>query len=218
MLLLKEQFFDSKPEILEEELGDKKVKNHYLSGIMMQSEKLNRNHRTYPKKILETEINRYRSLIEGKRALGELGHPDSPAINLDKVSHFLINLQFEGNDVYGKAKILETPNGRIVKNFINEGIVLGMSSRGLGSVKQINGVNEVQNDFKLAAIDIVAEPSAPDAFVSGLLENKEWIFLDGIYTEKHINTAKQLIKEAPQSAVEEVSLLIFRNFLNTINL
>ncbi len=218
MKLLVEKYFDSKSEVLEEDIGEKKIKNHYLVGIFMQTETLNRNNRIYPRGIVESELGRYKSLIENKRALGELSHPNTPSINLDKVSHVITDLHFERNDVVGRAKILETPNGRIVKNLINDGIMLGMSSRGLGSVKAIRGADQVQEDFKLAAIDIVAEPSAPDAWVAGLMENKEWVFVNGIFEEKEIEQAQRAIKGVSREHIEATSALIFENFLKRISI
>ena len=150
-------------------------KGIFIEGIFMQADKQNRNGRLYPKGIMEGALNQYQELIREKRSLGELGHPPNPTVNLDKVSHLITSLKFEGNDVIGRAKILDTPMGKIAQNFIEEGVRLGVSSRGLGSLKERNGVNEVQNDFHLATVDIVADPSAPDAFVTGIMESAEWI-------------------------------------------
>lgn len=218
MLLLKEETFHTKPEveILEEATG--KIKNYYLNGCFMQTETLNKNGRIYPRPILEKELNRYQGLIESKRALGELGHPDTPTINLPLVSHVITNLKFENNDVVGRTKILDTPNGKIVKTFIDEGIVLGMSSRGMGSVKQESAASVVQNDYHLATIDIVAEPSAPGAFVNGILEGKEWLLIDGIWTEMHMDKSKKLLETVKASDVEKVALLIFENYLSRIRI
>lgn len=151
----------------------------YIEGIFMQAEKQNRNGRMYPKGILENALNSYQSLIAEKRSLGELGHPPNPTVNLDKVSHLITALRFEGNDVVGRAKILDTPMGKIAQNFIEEGVKLGVSSRGLGSLKEKNGINEVQNDFHLATVDIVADPSGPDCWVGGIMEDVDWLLVDG---------------------------------------
>ena len=146
-------------------------KNYFIEGIFMQAEQKNRNGRVYPFGTLEKEVNRYCSdLVEKKRALGELNHPQGPTVNLDRVSHLITELHFKGNDCYGKAKVLDTPMGKIVKNLIDEGAQLGVSSRGMGSLKDVGGINEVQGDFMLSAVDIVADPSAPNAFVNGIYE------------------------------------------------
>ena len=152
-------------------------KNFFIEGIFMQGNLKNRNGRIYPSEVLESEMNRYqKDFIETKRALGELGHPDGPQINGDRVSHLITQMNREGNDFYGKAKILGTPMGEIVKTFIDEGVRCGVSTRGLGSVKQKNGVMEVQPDFHLATVDIVTDPSAPNAFVNGIMENTEFYY------------------------------------------
>ena len=154
-------------------------KNVYIEGVFMQSAIPNRNGRIYPTAIMENEVKRYQKLITEKRALGELGHPANPTINLDKVSHLITNLRMEGTNVIGRAKLLDTPMGKIAQNFIEEGVQLGVSSRGLGSLKENNGVMEVQKDFHLATVDIVADPSAPDAFVQGIYESAEWAYVEG---------------------------------------
>lgn len=189
-------------------------KNVYIEGIFMQTEKANRNGRIYRKPIVEKELDRYQSLISEKRALGELGHPPNPSINLDKVSHLITNLRFEGTDIYGKAKILDTPMGKIAQNFIEEGVRLGVSSRGLGSVKQLkDGVNEVQDDFHLATVDIVADPSAPDAFVQGIMEDASWLFVEGKGW-----VMEQIKKEVKRSKISESKKLeLFNSFITLIS-
>lgn len=159
--------------------GKEGGKNIFIEGIFMQADKQNRNGRLYPGHIMESEVKRYQQQIQEKRALGELGHPPTPTVNLDKVSHLITSLRMEGSDVIGRAKLLDTPMGKIAKNFIEEGVRLGVSSRGLGSLKENNGVQEVQKDFHLATVDIVADPSAPDAFVQGIYESAEWAYVDG---------------------------------------
>lgn len=154
-------------------------KNIFIEGIFMQADLANRNGRVYPKTVMESEVGRYQQLIKEKRALGELGHPPNPTVNLDKVSHLITDLRMEGNNVMGRAKLLDTPMGKIAKNFIEEGVQLGVSSRGLGSLKENNGVMEVQKDFHLATVDIVADPSAPQAFVQGIYESAEWLYVEG---------------------------------------
>lgn len=196
------------------ESGEKRT---FIEGIFMQADKPNRNGRLYPKSVMEKEVNRYQELIRERRSLGELGHPDNPSINLDKVSHLITDLRFEGADVYGKAKILETPMGNIAKNFIKEGVRLGVSSRGLGSLKSKNGINEVQGDFHLATVDIVADPSAPDAFVQGIMENAEWILENGIWKQVHIESAQREIKKASRKELEAKKLEIFEKFVGFIS-
>ena len=149
--------------------------------------------------------------------MGELGHPPNPSINLNQVSHMITGLKFEGNDVYGKAKILDTPMGKIAKNFIEEGVRLGVSSRGLGSVKlNKEGVNEVQDDFHLATVDIVADPSAPDAFVQGIMESADWILENGVWKAIQVEQAQTTIRKASKADLNKVKLQIFEQFLRTI--
>lgn len=165
-------------EVITEANAETGKKSYFIEGIFMQGDIKNRNGRIYPSTILEKEMLRYKQdFVEPKRALGELGHPDGPSINGDRVSHLITDLRREGSNFYGKAKILSTPMGEIVKTFIDEGIRIGVSTRGLGSVKQMkNGVMEVQNDFHLSTVDIVTDPSAPNAFVNGIMENVEYYY------------------------------------------
>lgn len=215
MKLIKEFYDGSATEVLVEknEMGGK---NYFIKGVFMQAESQNRNGRVYPRQILENELGRYQRLIEEKRSLGELGHPDTPTINLDKVSHLITELQFDGNNIYGKAKILPTPNGEITKSFINEGIKLGVSSRGIGSLKSVGGVNQVQEDFKLSTVDIVADPSAPDAWVTGIMEGKEWVYIDGKFMEQEIEHVQKTIRKASQRDVERVAAQLFESFLRKL--
>ena len=193
------------------------TKSVYIEGIFMQAEKPNRNGRMYGRGIMEREVQKYQELINEKRSLGELGHPPNPSINLNQVSHMITGLKFEGNDVYGKAKILDTPMGKIAKNFIEEGVRLGVSSRGLGSVKlNKEGVNEVQDDFHLATVDIVADPSAPDAFVQGIMESAEWILENGVWKAIQIEQAQNTIRKASKADLNKVKLQVFEQFLRTI--
>lgn len=183
----------------------------------MQAEKPNRNGRIYGKGIMEREVQRYQDLINEKRSLGELGHPPNPQINLNQVSHLITGLKFEGNDIYGKAKILDTPMGKIAKNFIEEGVSLGVSSRGLGSVRlNKEGVNEVQDDFHLATVDIVADPSAPDAFVQGIMESADWILENGVWKAIQIEQAQNTIRKASKADLNSVKLQVFEQFLRSI--
>jgi len=191
-------------------------RSYFIEGIFMQADKENKNGRLYPKRIMESELNRYQTLIKEKRSLGELGHPPNPQINLNNVSHLITNLKFEGSNIVGKAKILDTPMGKIAQNFIEEGVGLGVSSRGLGSLKEINGINEVQDDFHLATVDIVADPSAPDAFVQGIMESAEWILENGVWKSIDVERAQNTIRKTSKSNLPEAKLKIFEQFLGSI--
>jgi len=193
------------------------TKSVYIEGIFMQAEKPNRNGRMYGKGIMEREVQKYQELINEKRSLGELGHPPNPSINLNQVSHMITGLKFEGNDIHGRAKILDTPMGKIAKNFIEEGVRLGVSSRGLGSVKlNKEGINEVQDDFHLATVDIVADPSAPDAFVQGIMESADWILENGVWKAIQVEQAQNTIRKASKADLNKVKLQVFEQFLRTI--
>lgn len=200
-------------QVLTEETDGKT--HHYIEGIFLQGDLTNRNGRHYPVNILEREVTKYNENFVGTgRALGELGHPDGPTINLDRVSHKILSLKREGNNFIGKAKLLETPMGKIAKNLLDEGVKLGVSSRGLGSMEMKDGVNYVGEDFMLAtAADIVADPSAPDAFVEGVMEGKEWIWESGFLKEVHIDQIKKTINEATHSNLQERKLKAFASFL-----
>lgn len=201
------------------EASESGKKHLYIEGPFLVAEQANRNRRMYKLQPLKEEVQRYtREYIDTNRALGELGHPDTPSINLERVSHKIVSLKQEGNIFIGKAQILETPYGNIVKNFIESGVNLGVSSRGMGSLTQSqDGINIVQDDFRLAtAADIVADPSAPGAFVNGIMENKEWLFVEGRYVEVDIDKAKQQIRKATSKQLEEVALNLFNNFLSKL--
>lgn len=199
---------------------DKKTgnKSHHIQGIFLQSEVKNKNGRLYPRHILDREVARYnRDYVEKKRSFGELGHPDNPTINLDRVSHMITSLRPDGNNFIGKAKILDTPNGRIVKSLLDGGASLGVSTRGVGSLKPQSGYQLVQDDFHLAtAADIVHDPSAPEAFVQGIMENAEWILTNGGWKQVEYDRAKKLIREASKSEIEDVALKVFTNFISKI--
>ena len=201
--------------LTEEKDGKKTL---YIEGPFLVSEAVNRNKRMYKEETMRNEVARYtESYITKNRAFGELGHPDTPSINLDRVSHLIVGLKQEGNVWIGKAKILETPMGNIARQIIEGGGQLGVSSRGLGSLRMENGVNVVQDDFHLAtAADIVADPSAPGAFVQGIMEGKEWMLVDGKFTEMDYEIAKKTIKEASRKDIERVSLQIFENFIKKL--
>jgi len=203
-------------EYLVEETGGKK--SYKIKGIFLQSDLKNRNGRVYPKQILEQEVARYnREFINKKRAFGELGHPDGPTVNLERVSHMITSLTPDGANFVGEAKIMDTPYGKIVKGLIDEGAQLGVSSRGMGSIIQRNGANYVKDDFYLAtAADIVADPSAPDAFVEGIMESKEWVWDNGKLVERDLELWKQQIREAKQRKLDEVKLNVFESFLKKL--
>ena len=201
--------------ITEESDGKKTL---YITGPFLVSERKNKNNRMYKEETLRTEVSRYtQEYISKNRAFGELGHPDTPTINLDRVSHLIVDLHQEGTDWIGKAKILDTPAGNIARGLIGGGAQLGVSSRGMGSLKNIDGINVVQDDFCLAtAADIVADPSAPGAFVQSIVEGKEWMLVDGIWTEMQYSQAKQEIQKASRKQIEQVSLRIFENFIKKL--
>lgn len=192
--------------------------NQFITGIFMQAEKVNRNGRVYPMNILSKEADRYnREYVQKGRAFGELGHPENPQINLDRVSHMITKLHPDGTNFIGKAKILDTPNGKIVKSLLDGGASLGVSTRGVGSLKAHNGFQQVQDDYKLAtAADVVADPSAPDAFVRGIMEGAEWVFLNGQWTERANDRARKLIKESSKHELESVALKIFENYISKL--
>ena len=214
MKLITEQAVQS--EFLIEEIDGKK--NYKIKGIFLQSDIKNRNGRVYPKEILEKEVSRYhREFINKRRAFGELGHPDGPVVNLERVSHMITDLHPDGNNFIGEAKIMDTPYGKIVKNLINEGAQLGVSSRGMGSLVRRSGVNEIGRDFYLApAADIVADPSAPDAFVEGIMENKEWVWDNGVIKERDIEEWKQYINEAKRLRLAEAKAEVFKKFIEKL--
>jgi hypothetical protein len=214
MKLIKE-ITESVNYITEEKDGKKTL---FIEGPFLVAEAVNKNKRMYKEETMRNEVNRYNEeYISKNRAFGELGHPDTPSINLDRVSHLIVGLRQEGNAWIGKAKILETPMGNIARNLIEGGAQLGVSSRGMGSLKMENGINVVQGDFHLAtAADIVADPSAPGAFVQGIMEGKEWMLVNGVWTEQHYDNARQEIKQASRKDIEAVSLKIFENFLKKL--
>ena len=214
MKLISEEI--SQAEYIVEEANGKK--DYKIRGVFLQTEIKNRNGRVYPKDILENEVRRYNTeFINKKRAFGELGHPDGPTVNLERVSHMITKLYPDGNNFIGEAKIMNTPYGKIVKGLIDEGAQLGVSSRGMGSLEQRGGVNYVGKDFYLAtAADIVADPSAPDAFVEGIMENKEWVWDNGALVEKNINDWKREIESAKRHALAEAKVKVFADFLKKL--
>ena len=214
MKLISEEI--SNAEYLVEETNGKK--DYKIRGVFLQSEIRNRNGRVYPTDILNKEVKRYNAeFINKKRAFGELGHPDGPTVNLERVSHMITKLYPEGKNFIGEAKIMNTPYGKIVKGLIDEGAQLGVSSRGMGSLESRGGANYVKDDFYLAtAADIVADPSAPDAFVEGIMENKEWVWDNGVLVEKNIDAWKREIESAKRNALAEAKVKVFANFLKNL--
>ena len=216
MKLIREEI-ESVDFIVEERNGKK---NMFIEGIFLQGDLKNRNGRMYPMETLRREVMRYtENHVNSGRALGELGHPDGPTVNLDRVSHKIVSLKESGNNFIGKAKILSTPMGKIAESLINEGVKLGVSSRGIGSLKQTReGVNIVGDDFMLStAADIVADPSAPDAFVEGIMEGKEWVWDGGILREKYAQkTYKQINTLVTQRQLDEKKIELFNDFLNNL--
>jgi hypothetical protein len=208
----------SKVEFITEGKGS--TKKSYIKGIFLQAEQVNRNGRMYPLAIMEREVNRYNeNFVQKGRALGELGHPDGPTVNLDRVSHKICELNRDGNNFIGKAQLLETPMGKIAMSLIKEGVCLGVSSRGVGSLRMTNeGHKVVGEDFMLAtAADIVADPSAPDAFVQGIMEGKEWVWEGGILREKLAEqTQKRINTLVDQKRLEEHKLNLFNEFLSNL--
>ena len=202
--------------IIEE--ADNGKKNYKIRGIFMQADMKNRNGRVYPMETLSKEVNRYnKEFVEAKRAFGELGHPDGPTVNLERVSHMITSLKPEGKNFIGEAKIMDTPYGKIVKNLIDEGAKLGVSSRGMGSLENRGGSNYVKSDFYLAtAADIVADPSAPDAFVQGIMEGKEWVWDNGVIREVDIHEMKNTIERAKRVELAEKQAAVFKSFLSKL--
>jgi hypothetical protein len=216
MKLIKEQIEEVKYLTETTESGKK---NMYIEGRFLVGDEVNRNNRMYKMDTLRQEVARYtKEYIDSNRALGELGHPDTPSLNLERVSHKIVSLVEDGNTFRGKALVLDTPYGQIVKSFIDSGVNLGVSSRAMGSVVMTKeGYNLVQDDLRLAtAADIVADPSAPGAFIQGIMENKEWLFVEGRFVEVDIDNAKRQIRAAPSHQIEKVALKLFENYLSKL--
>jgi hypothetical protein len=206
-------------QFIVEESSENGKKSLFIEGVFLQANLKNRNGRMYPKEIMAKEVNRYvKEQVSTKRAYGELGHPEGPNINLDRVSHMIVSLREDGNNWIGRAKILDTPMGNIASSLIKEGAGLGVSSRGLGTLKEVNGINEVQDDFMLAtAADIVADPSAPDAYIQGIMEGKEWVFVKGVWQDREIEETKNLIKKTSSRNLSEAKVKAFEAFLDKIS-
>ena len=214
MKLISEEIQDA--QYLVEETNGKK--DYKIRGVFLQSDLKNRNGRVYPTDILSKEVKRYNAeFINKKRAFGELGHPDGPTVNLERVSHMITDLHPDGNNFMGRAKILSTPNGEIVKNLINDGAKLGVSSRGLGSLEQKNGAQYVKGDFQLAtAADIVADPSAPEAFVEGIMEGVEWVYENNILKAVEVEKMRDDLRTAKLNKLEEVKLNVWKKFVENL--
>ncbi|MGH7745053.1 MAG: primosomal protein [Candidatus Dormibacteria bacterium] len=212
MILIREEQFEV-TNLVEESNG---VKSHYIIGPYMVSETKNRNGRIYPRYILEREVGLYQPLISEKRSISELGHPDTPNINLDRVSHLITSLKVNGNVAEGRSKLLDTPMGKIAKSLLDEGVKLGVSTRGVGSLKMVEGANIVQDDYKMTAIDIVSDPSGPGCFVQGIMENADWIIdvVKGQY--QMVEDTQQKIRAANRQNMEKTMLEAFRSFVDNL--
>ena len=210
------EYHDSNLQVITEAKKDGK-KEYVIEGVFMQADKKNRNGRIYEKSILENAVNRYvKEQVSTGRAVGELNHPEGPGINLDKVSHKITELRFEGSDVIGKASILQTPMGKIVEGLLEGGVKLGVSSRGMGSLEKKNGVMSVGKDFMLATVDIVQDPSAPEAFVNGIMEGVDWVWDNGILKPQEIEIIETEIKEARNMRSSDIEIKAFKNFLSKL--
>jgi hypothetical protein len=210
------EYVENDLNYITEASGDGK-KTYVIEGIFMQADQKNRNGRVYPKAVMEKAVQKYMDEQVSKgRAVGELNHPDGPTINLDKVSHRITDLRFEGNNVIGKAQILNTPMGRIVEGLMDGGVQLGVSSRGMGSLVNKGGVNYVGNDFMLSTVDIVQDPSAPEAFVNGIMEGVDWIWDNGILKPQEIEQFETEIKKASSNRLAETQMKVFKDFLSKL--
>jgi hypothetical protein len=214
MKLITELYEDNLNYVTEEKNGKK---NTVIEGIFMQAESKNRNGRVYPRGVMESAVNKYvTEQVNRGRAVGELNHPEGPTINLDKVSHRITELKWDGNNVMGKALVLDTPMGQIVKGLVEGGVQLGVSSRGMGTLVNRNGVNVVGNDFILATVDIVQDPSAPEAFVNGIMEGVEWIWENGLLKAQDVEKYETEINNASSSQLAEAQLKVWNDFLSKL--
>ena len=209
------EYIESDLNVITEKVNGKK--NLVIEGVFMQADSKNRNGRVYPKEILERAVNKYvTEQVNSGRAVGELNHPEGPTINLDKVSHKITELKFEGSNVVGKASILKTPMGQIVEGLLEGGVKLGVSSRGMGSLVQKNGAMYVKDDFMLSTVDIVQDPSAPEAFVNGIMEGVDWVWNNGVLCAQQIEEIETEIKEAKNMRSADVEIKAFKNFLSKL--
>ena len=211
------EYMEQSIETVITEAKDGKPKSYAIEGVFAQAEQKNRNGRVYPRPIMENAVNKYvEEQVNQKRAVGELNHPEGPTVNLDKVSHLITDLRFEGNDVVGKAQILDTPMGQIVKGLLEGGVQLGVSTRGMGSLESRNGTNYVRDDFILNTVDIVQDPSAPAAFVNGIMEGVDWVWNNGILEPQVIEEMETEIKTAPTKHLYETQVREYKNFLSLL--
>jgi hypothetical protein len=211
------EYNDQNLEVLTEATEDGKGKNYFIEGVFAQAEAKNRNGRVYPMAVMEKAVDKYvKEQVKTKRAVGELNHPEGPTVNLDKVSHLIESLDWQKNDVVGKARILDTPNGRIVKGLLDGGVGLGVSTRGMGSLEKRNGAMVVKDDFMLSTVDIVQDPSAPEAFVNGIMEGVDWIWHNGVLSPQVIEEMETEIKNTPKAFRPEVQIREYKNFLSLI--
>jgi len=210
------EYHDSNLQVITEKKKDGS-NSYVIEGVFMQADKKNRNGRVYEKSILEGAVNKYvKEQVSQGRAVGELNHPEGPTINLDKVSHKITELKFDGSNVIGKASILETPMGQIVKGLLEGGVKLGVSSRGMGSLVQKNGTMYVKDDFMLSTVDIVQDPSAPEAFVNGIMEGVDWVWNNGVLCPQEVEKIETEIKEARNMRSSDVEIKAFKNFLSKL--
>jgi len=211
------EYIDQSIETIITEAIDGKPKSFAIEGVFAQAEQKNRNGRIYPRPIMEKAVEKYvTEQVQQKRAVGELNHPEGPTVNLDKVSHLITDLQWEGNDVVGKAQILDTPMGQIVKGLLEGGVQLGVSTRGMGSLESKGGANYVRDDFILNTVDIVQDPSAPGAFVNGIMEGVDWVWNNGVIQPQVIEEMETEIKSAPKKHLYETQIREFKNFLSLL--
>ena len=211
------EYIDQNIETVITEAKDGKPKSYAIEGVFAQAEQKNRNGRIYPRPIMESAVDKYvTEQVAQKRSVGELNHPEGPTVNLDKVSHLITQLEWKGNDVIGKAQILDTPMGQIVKGLLEGGVQLGVSTRGMGSLESKGGANYVRDDFILNTVDIVQDPSAPAAFVNGIMEGVEWVWNNGIIQPQVIEEMETEIKTAPKKHLYETQIREFKNFLSLL--
>ena len=209
------EYIDQAIESVITEAKDGKPKSFAIEGVFAQADQKNRNGRIYPKQIMESAVDKYvTEQVAQKRSVGELNHPEGPTVNLDKVSHLITALEWKGNDVIGKAQILDTPMGQIVKGLLEGGVQLGVSTRGMGSLETKNGINYVGSDFILNTVDIVQDPSAPAAFVNGIMEGVDWVWNNGVIQSQAIEKMETEIKSAPKKYLYETQIREYKNFLS----
>ncbi|UTS52008.1 prohead assembly (scaffolding) protein [Synechococcus phage BUCT-ZZ01] len=211
------EIYQEPMQILQEEKEGKK--ELFIEGIFAQAETKNRNGRVYPKKVMEAAINKYiAEYVQRNRAVGEMNHPPRLNVDFERATHMITEMKWYGNNVYGKAKVLKTPMGKVLEGLLESGVAVGVSTRGAGSVKESNGASMVGDDFVLTAVDVVADPSGPECWVDSLMENKEWVYVDGRFVEKDIEDSKKMIQEAKAHELNEVKFKAFMEFMNKIKI